>query len=326
MLAMRKAYVQCIILWFTITKSHHQNVFLNLRHLDHLIAVAETGSFSRAAQRLHLTQPALSRSIRALEEELGAALFDRIGKRNELTPMGQEVLARARRIAFEAAELHRTAALINDGGLGEIRVGLGSGPGAVLMIPFLALMSQRHPRIRVSISRGAIEAQLQALRDHQLDALVIDTRSIVPAEDLRIEHVAEVRGGFLCRKKHPLLARRQIRFEQVLDYPIASSPMSQEVRRILVARYGPRADPDLCTTLSCDDVASLIDVTARSDAIFLGIVAAAREQIADGSIVEMVLSPPVETSARFGFITLAGRSEAPAMLLFRRFVSERLHD
>jgi DNA-binding transcriptional LysR family regulator len=299
---------------------------VNLRHLDHLIALAETGSFSRAAEQLNLTQPALSRSIRALEEELGVPLFDRIGKCNELTPVGQDVLARARRIAFEAAELRRATALVNDDGPGDIRVGLGSGPGALLMVPFLTLMAQQRPRARVSISSGSIAVQLQALRARELDALVIDTRSVVPAEDLCIQHMADVRGGFLCRKNHPLLAGRRVHFEQLLNYPIASSPMSQEVRRMLVAHYGPRADPDLCTTLSSEHVASLIDLTARSDTIFLGIVAAAREQLAEGSIVELVLSPRLQASARFGFITLSGRTEVPSMALFRSFAAERLHD
>ena len=71
---------------------------MNLQQLEHLLALAETGSFSRASEKVHLTQPALSRSIQMLEQELGMPLIDRIGKRNELTPFGAMVLARARRI------------------------------------------------------------------------------------------------------------------------------------------------------------------------------------------------------------------------------------
>ncbi|WP_307867184.1 LysR family transcriptional regulator [Variovorax sp. E3] len=65
---------------------------MNLQQLDHLLALAETGSFSRASEKVHLTQPALSRSIQMLEQELGMPLVDRIGKRNELTPFGAMVL------------------------------------------------------------------------------------------------------------------------------------------------------------------------------------------------------------------------------------------
>ena len=113
---------------------------MNLRQLAHLTALAEQGSFSRAAERLHLTQSALSRSLQTLEDELGARLIDRAGKRSTLTPLGEAVLARARRITLEAAEIQRSAELLRQGEAGTIRVGLGSGPGALLMTPLLTLL------------------------------------------------------------------------------------------------------------------------------------------------------------------------------------------
>ena len=158
---------------------------MNLKHLEHLLALAETGSFSRAAARLHLTQSALSRSIQALEEELGGRLLDRIGKRNELTPLGHTVVARARRITLEASELKRSAELLRQGDLGSIRVGLGAGPGALLMTPLLQHIARFCPGVKVSISRGSTELQLVQLRARQLDALVIDVRRIAPAPALQ---------------------------------------------------------------------------------------------------------------------------------------------
>ncbi|WP_157991659.1 LysR family transcriptional regulator, partial [Caldimonas tepidiphila] len=73
---------------------------MTLVQLRHLISLAESGSFSRSAEALCLTQPALSRSILALEQELGQPLFDRIGRRSELTPFGREALARARQLVL----------------------------------------------------------------------------------------------------------------------------------------------------------------------------------------------------------------------------------
>ena len=122
------------------------------RTLEHLLAVADTGSFSRAAEQQHLTQSALSRSIQTLEDDLGARLIDRGGKRNELTPLGQAVAVCAWRMVFEAAELRRSTALLKQGDLGAIRIGLGSGPGAMLMTPFLIHMARRHPGVQVSVS------------------------------------------------------------------------------------------------------------------------------------------------------------------------------
>ncbi|MGX6565636.1 LysR family transcriptional regulator, partial [Cupriavidus necator] len=212
---------------------------MNLIQLKHLIALAETGSFSQAAARLHLTQPALSRSIQALESELGMALVDRIGKRNELTPFGQLALERARRIAFEAGELKQSACDLQAGEAGMLRIGLGSGPGAMLMTPFLVHMAKHHPKVRLTISRGATNVQLQQLRGRALDGIVIDLRSLVPGSDLNVERLPDLRAGFICRSGHPLHKLPCIRFEDLLAYPIASSPLSDEVARILVAHFGP---------------------------------------------------------------------------------------
>ena len=82
---------------------------MTLVQLRHLVALAESGSFSRAAERVHLTQPALSRSIQSLEEELGGSLFDRIGRRAELTAVGREILERARQLVLDAQDLNERA-------------------------------------------------------------------------------------------------------------------------------------------------------------------------------------------------------------------------
>ena len=165
---------------------------MNLRHLEHWLALADTGSFSRAAEKLHITQSALSRSIQALEEDLGGLLVDRVGKKNELTPLGRSVLERARRIVHEAQELKQGAALLQQGGLGSLRVGLGSGPGAMLMTPWLRYMAEHHPTVQVSVSRGPTELQLVQLRERELDALVVDVRRVAAAPDLNMTQVVEM--------------------------------------------------------------------------------------------------------------------------------------
>ena len=116
---------------------------MNIKHLEHLLALADTGSFSRAAEKLFITQSALSRSIQNLEEELGGLLLDRIGKRNELTPLGLDVVSRARHIVRDAAELRHNAKLLQGEGSVSISVGLGSGPAALLMVPLLCAAARR---------------------------------------------------------------------------------------------------------------------------------------------------------------------------------------
>ena len=119
---------------------------MTLVQLRHLIELAANGSFSQSAIKLHLTQPALSRSIKALEGELGQPLFDRIGRKNELTAFGSHIVARARVLVDEANELRQTSVQLQKGEIGQFRIGMGSGPGAMLMTPMLMLMATTYPR------------------------------------------------------------------------------------------------------------------------------------------------------------------------------------
>lgn len=294
---------------------------MTLAQLRHLVALAQTGSFSKAAQAQFLTQPALSRSIRALEDELGAPLFDRIGRRIELTPFGREALARAEQLLSDAEELKRGSQRLRDGQAGLLRIGMGSGPGAILMTPLLLQTARERPRMRLQIARGGTDLLVQALRERRLDALVVDGRSLKPAPDLQSQTVHELRGTFMVRRGHPLLKqRRGVKFEDLLAFPIASTPLSDEVARILVERYGPRAHPDECVTLRCEEIPSLVEVARHSDAVLLAVRRAAP------GLVELTLRPALDATARFALVTLARRTEPPGLPALRELMARLASD
>lgn len=294
---------------------------MTLVQLRHLIALADQASFSKAAQAAHLSQPALSRSIRALEDELRLPLVDRIGRRVELTVHGRDALERARQIVFDADELRSRGQRVKEHAAGTLRIGMGSGPGAMLMTALLQKVCADHGRLRLEIRRSGTELLVQALRDKALDGLVVDARSLHSAPDLRAEFVHEMRGAFMVRRGHPLTrTRRALRFDALCEYPIASTPLSDEVARTLVERYGPQAHPDACVTLRCDELSSLIELSRQTDAVLLAIRAAAPD------LVELKLTPALDATARFGLVTLARRTEAPALALVRGLMRQRLRD
>lgn len=294
---------------------------MTLVQLRHLISLAQTGSFSRSAAALYLTQPALSRSIRALEAELGQPLFDRIGRRSELTPFGRDAVERARELVLAADDLRDSGRRAGDAEEGVLRIGMGSGPGAMLMTPLLLKMAQERPRLRVEIARAGTDLLVQALRDRALDALVVDARSLRPAPDLNAQFMHEMRGAFMVRRGHPLARRRSgPSFDDVLRYPVASTPLSDEVARMLVERYGPRAHPGECVTLRCEEIPSLVDVARQSDAVLLAIRAAAPD------LVELKMNPALAASARFGLVTLRRRTVPPGLAVVRALMAEFLAD
>lgn len=289
---------------------------MTLVQLRHLIALAEAGSFSKASHAVHLTQPALSRSIRALEDELGQPLADRVGRRIELTAYGHDVLERARRLIEDADEIGARAQRLRDGSAGALRIGMGSGPGAMLMTPLLQRTARAAPQWRVEVARGDTGSLLDRLRERQLDAVVVDVRSLQPAPDLDVTQVHEMRGAFMVRRGHPLARRRALAFDDLRAFPLASTPLSDEVARTLVERYGPQAHPSEAVSLRCDEVSSLVDVTLHSDAVLLAIRACAP------ALVELRLAPALDTSARFGLVTLNRRTEPTALSVVRTLMRE----
>lgn len=294
---------------------------MTLVQLRHFLSLARTGSFSRSAAELFLTQPALSRSIRALEAEFGQPLFDRIGRRSELTPFGREALERARELVLAADDLRRSGQGAGDDLHGLLRVGMGSGPGAMLMTPLLLQAARSHPRLRVEVARGRTELLVQALRERTLDALVVDVRSLRPAPDLELRLLCEMKGTLMARRGHPLTRRRRpLQFQDVAAYPIASTPLSDEVARLLVEQYGPQADPAVCVTLRCDEVPSLVAVARDSDTVLLAIRAAAPE------LVELKLTPPMRATARFGLVALRRRTAPPGLRVLQELMESRLVD
>jgi DNA-binding transcriptional LysR family regulator len=294
---------------------------MTLVQLRHLLSLAQTGSFSKSAVAQFLTQPALSRSIRALESELGQPLFDRIGRHSEVTPFGREVVERARQLVLAADDLRESGQQLARGMAGSLRIGLGSGPGAMLMTPLLMHMAAHHPQLQLEISRGRTDLLERSLRERTIDALVVDARSLAPAPDLRATETHEMRGAFLCRRAHPLTRKRGgVSFDQLRAYPIASTPLSDEVARVLVERYGPDAHPARCVTLHCEEIPSLVELARRTDAVLIAIRAAGPD------LAELVVKPALNATARFAMVTLAGRSEAPALTIVRRLMKELLRD
>jgi DNA-binding transcriptional LysR family regulator len=289
---------------------------MTLVQLKHFLELARNGSFSKSADRLHITQPALSRSIKSLEEELGQPLFDRVGRTNELTAFGQSVLRHANDLVESASNLKTSGQQALTGHTGHVRLGLGSGPGALWMTPLLSSLARDYPHARLDIARGATPLLVEQLRERALDALILDIRSLRPASDLKVAFLCEIPGAFLCRKGHPLSKLKSVTIDQVRDFPVASTPLSDEVARLLMERYGAQAYPDQLVNLRCEEISSLVQVAKSTDAVVLAIRASAPD------LVALPMAPPLNTMARFGWVTLSSRHESPLARLLHQMAKD----
>lgn len=298
---------------------------MNLNHLRHLIALADHQSFRKAAEALFLTQPALSRSIQALEQELEVKLIDRDAKCNTLTAYGRLVVERARQIIFEAKELKRSVNLLKEGDLGTLAIGFGPTPAAILMQPFLTQMASSYPKVQLKIARGSVELLVQSLRKETVDIIAIDQRALVTAEDLAMEPLKPLRGGFLCRTGHPLTHEARVDLAALRCFPVASTPLSEEIAKLLVDGLGPEAHPARLMTMNSEDINSLLDLVESTNTVFFGIYACARARILAGRIQEIHVEPHVERFGHYAMVSLARRSESPAVVMFREFARENFN-
>lgn len=277
---------------------------MTLTQIRHFIGLAQAGSFVKASGQLFMTQPALSRSIKSLEEALGQRLFDRSGKKIELTPYGHSVLQRCQVLLEEVEALKTSGKALGAADAGRVRLGLSSGPGAMLTAPIVLHFAQRFPNFHVDIVRANTLALTQMLRERSVDALVVDVRSMRPAPDLQVTQIGEAKGAFMCRKGHPLARRMKVGFAALRPYPVASTPLSDELARVLIERYGEQAHPDVLVKYASDEISHLVQVAERTDTLLLAI----RDCAPD--LVEVKVSPPLNDHARFGLVTLANKAEA----------------
>lgn len=146
---------------------------LNLDQLQAFVQVAETGSFSVAAQRLNLTQPAISMQVRQLEQRLGLALLERLGRRVTPTAAGLELLAHAGRIDSAVDGALAAMAVHAGGTVGRVRLATGATACIYLLPPVLRDLRSRLPGLEIVVSTGNTPDILRALEENLLDLALV---------------------------------------------------------------------------------------------------------------------------------------------------------
>lgn len=195
---------------------------MEVRQLREFLALAQERNFRRAAERLRMAQPPLTRQIRALEDELGTALFIRTAKGVELTEAGQAFLDDAPNVLSLLGRAKERAQRAGQGLSGRLDVGL-FGSGVLDVIPrLLAQFHQDRPQVEISLRTLAKADQLDALRERRI--MVGFNRLVPPADDLVIETVLRERLVVSLPARHPLARQRRITLRDLEDEPLILYP------------------------------------------------------------------------------------------------------
>ncbi|QYY31859.1 MULTISPECIES: LysR family transcriptional regulator [Cupriavidus] len=301
---------------------------MSLRQLHHFVTLIEQGSFARAADALHLSQPALTRSIQTLEGDLGT-LVDRAYGKARPTAAGAIVLERARRMLREGRELRRDLQMLQDIEIGEIRIGFGPFASAFLLEPVLAALVARHPTLRIDLETADTRTMLTSLEAERLDAFVGESQSLTRLPHLQIERLPALQTAFFVRSSHPLAKRRAINLAALTPYPVAGPRLPAGVRDFFhrrVAEDQGNIDGTPCEllTVTCDDMHALRTLMLSTDAVVLVPRAMMASLQADGQAVALPLRPATELRAPYGVVSLAGHSLSPAARAFVTLVHEVL--
>jgi len=199
------------------TLSDH-NSLMDIANLRTFVAVAESRSFSLAAERLHLTQPAVSKRIQALEANLDTRLLDRIGRQIVLTEAGRELLPRARHILLELKDSRRAIANLAGHVTGVLRIGTSHHIGLHHLPPVLRSFVTRYPDVDLDLQFMDSEAACQAVAKGELE-LGIVTLPPEPPGNLILTSTWPDPLLVMAAGNHPLGRRQQIHVADLSQYP-----------------------------------------------------------------------------------------------------------
>jgi len=146
---------------------------LNLAYLQTFVMVTECGSFSAAAERLQLSQPAVSLQVRQLERTLATPLIERVGRRARPTAAGEELLSHARQISAAVASAVEAVSRKSIGGAGRVRLGTGATACIFLLPPILKKLRRRYPALEITVTTGNTSDIAKALDENVIDVALV---------------------------------------------------------------------------------------------------------------------------------------------------------
>lgn len=205
--------------------------------LQAFLAVAETGSFSRAAERVYLTQPAISKRIAALEQSLGAQLFDRIGRRVQLTEAGRALFERSRAILNELEDAKRSLANLSGQIRGALSLATSHHIGLHRIPQTLKRFHARYPDVQLDLHFMDSEQACHAVVRGELE-LAIVTLPLAPIAQLRCEPVWDDPLDVVVASNHPLARSGAIPLRALLEHPAILPGPGTYTREIILKALG----------------------------------------------------------------------------------------
>lgn len=268
---------------------------VDLRKWRHAVALADAGTFARASRALRLTQPALTRSIQALEAALGLVIFERQTGGVHVTPAGQELLNHARFLLNQAARMRQHAEGLRTGECGKVALGV-TPMLAPLLIDFVQTWASQGWGADLDMHIQPVPRLTELLLNDNIDFFVGDTRRARWTEGLIVTDLALMHVGYYVRAGHPLLALPQVMPEDLLRFPQAAPEFREDANIVQVRHSHSR--------ITCEDVQTLKAATLAGDVILLGMGPGLEPELSQGRIVRLSVPLAAAMTSNVGIVTL----------------------
>lgn len=283
---------------------------LNLKRLAHLVTLGDELHFARAAEKVHLSQAAFSRSIQSIEQDLGMRLFDRDNGPVRSTPAGDFMIERARRLLFDARSLQRDAALFRESQLGDTAFGAGPYPAGAIMPLALTRLRQQYPAVHIRLEMSNWQLLHERLLAENIEFFVADVRDIPPNPKLEVSSLCRQPAHLFVRRGHAL-AGRSCRFADAWDCGFASTRMPTPVEDLVRGLTGISAGEPVTPAVECDDLSLLRTLALNTDTVIATADAVVREDLRAGTLVRLDVSDLPPVYAEMGVVTLGHRTSSP---------------
>lgn len=287
-------------------------MYLKLRHLETFVEVARQRSIVKAADALHVSQPAISKTMRELEDRLGVTVVERDGRGIRLTNLGELFLRHASASVAALRQGLTSIKASKEGSAVPIRVGALPTVSSLIMAPAMKSFLDDHPRTRVRIVTGENRTLLEQLRVGELDLVVGRLAAPELMTGLTFEHLYSEVVKFVVRPGHPLLGAERAIFEALPDYvvlvPTPQSIIRSFVDRLLITNGVTELPRQIETVSDTFSRAFMRD----GDAVWIissGVVA---NDIADGHLAALPIDTG-DTQGPVGLTMRATMTHSPAL-------------
>jgi len=296
---------------------------VNLRHLEVFCAVVDRESFSGAAERLIMTQPAVSMQVQVVEKYFGVQLLERRRRRVVLTEAGALVHEWATSVLSSEAETRRRVDELKHVETGRVVVGSNVTIGSYLLPPIVSRFKRQHPEAEVVVRLGARDEICSDVLSGTIDCGVLIAREIPPGLEVDLVGMEEL--VFICAPSHRLAQRELVAISELAEEPFIMAPKGSTYRKVIDDLLKDHGLHKVSVHMEVDGAEGVMRGVQQGLGIGLGLRSGVEWELEQG-VVREVHVDSTRLLVEMGLVYHERQRESAMLQEFRQYLREQLHE